>query len=71
MPITVESWGLDAAASKLSLALRVAEIDDECISLVVHATVTSTRKGVRKGGFGVKTPLELNITQKLYYKGSL
>jgi len=24
-------------------------------------------KGVRKGGFGVKTPLELDFLQKLYY----
>jgi len=27
----------------------------------------STAKGVRKGGFGDKPPLELDILQKLYY----
>jgi len=41
------------------------------IGTTCSMNVTSTCKGARKGGFGVKILLELGILQKLYYKASV
>jgi len=40
-------------------------------NLVLCALRVQVSKGVRKGGWGLTPPLELDILQKLYYKGSV
>jgi len=37
----------------------------------MEADWTTVPQGRKQGGFGVKTPFELDILQKLYYKGSV